>query len=70
MEAIEFKSKIKGNQILIPPKVQSKLKLRKDENVRIIVLIDDISEEISLRDTVKKQFLQGYSDTDAIYDQN
>jgi hypothetical protein len=68
MKAIEFKSRVKGNQILIPADVQDEL-----ENsvvVRVILLIDesDLADESSIRNTVQEQFLKGYSDSDAIYD--
>jgi hypothetical protein len=39
MKALEFKSRIKNNQILIPVKVQSELKSNKD--IRVIVLFPD-----------------------------
>jgi hypothetical protein len=70
MRALEFKSKIKNNQISIPARIQSKLKNKKDKNVRVIVLIDDSDtyDDLILQQTTQSQFLSGYSDSDAIYD--
>jgi hypothetical protein len=68
MKALEFKSRIKNNQILIPVKVQSELKTKKD--IRVIVLFDDSeeSEDLVFQDNTAKQFLKGYAESDAIYD--
>ena len=68
MKALEFKSKIKNNQILIPLKVQSELKTNKD--VRVIVLFDesDYPDDLIFQDATTNQFLQGYAESDAIYD--
>jgi len=70
MRAIEFKSKIKNNQILIPAKIQSELNTRQDKNVRVIVLIDDSDtyDDLIFQQSTKTQFLKGYSDSDSIYD--
>ncbi|HRZ96483.1 MAG TPA: hypothetical protein P5084_02925 [Paludibacter sp.] len=70
MRALEFKSRIKNNQILIPLRIQSELKSKQDKNVRVIVLIDDSdsNEDVILKKTTQTQFLNGYSDSDAIYD--
>jgi hypothetical protein len=68
MKALEFKSKIKNNQILIPLKIQSELKTNKD--IRVIVLFDDFEEsnDSVFQEVTTKQFLQGYAESDAIYD--
>ena len=70
MIAIEFKSKIRNNQISIPVKLQSELKSKEDKDVRVIVLIDDpeTSEEIAFRQNAQNHFLRGYADSDSIYD--
>jgi len=69
MKAIEFKSKIKNNSILIPLKIQSELN-NTDTNIRVIVLIDDENknDEILFKEIAKQQFLNGYADSDSIYD--
>lgn len=70
MRALEFKSKIKNNQILIPLKIQSELKNKQDKDVRVIVLIDDLEiyDDIIFQQTTQSQFLKGYADSDSVYD--
>ncbi len=70
MKAIEFKSKIKNNQILIPTRVQAELNAKQDKNVRVIVLIDDLDspDDLMFQQATQSQFLKGYSDSDSIYD--
>ena len=70
MRALEFMSKIKNNQILIPTRMQSELKTKQDKDVRVIVLIEDsdIYDDLILKQTVQSQFLKGYSTPDSIYD--
>lgn len=70
MKALEFKSKIKNNRIDIPYKFQSILQGNDDVTVRIIVLIDDADygEDHSFNQATQNQFLEGYSDSDSVYD--
>jgi bifunctional DNA-binding transcriptional regulator/antitoxin component of YhaV-PrlF toxin-antitoxin module len=70
MIALEFKSKIKNNQILIPVKVRSELRAKQDKDVRVIVLVDDsdVYDDLVFQQMTQHQFLKGYSDTDSIYD--
>ncbi|HKK68638.1 MAG TPA: hypothetical protein VJ946_10510 [Bacteroidales bacterium] len=70
MKAIEFKSKIKNNQIIIPSKVQSEFGGVKEKNVRVIILIDDSEkhDEIQFRNVSEKHFLEGFAESDSIYD--
>jgi hypothetical protein len=70
MRALEFKSKIKNNQILIPAKIQSELKTKDDKDVRVIVLFDDSDQfdDLIFQQTAQDQFLKGYADSDSIYD--
>jgi hypothetical protein len=72
MKALEFKSKIKNNQIHIPTRIQSELKTNQDKDIRVIVLIDDseIYDDLIFQQTTKGQFLKGYADSDSIYDNN
>lgn len=70
MKALEFKTKIKNNRISIPNGIQSELKAAQDRHVRVIVLIDDSEHEDRFRKEAKSQFLKGYADSDAIYDEN
>ena len=70
MRALEFKSKIKDNQILIPARIQSELKTNQDKDVRVIVLIDDseLYDNLIFQQSTQSQFLKGYADSDSIYD--
>jgi hypothetical protein len=70
MRAIEFKSKIRNNQISIPVKHQSELKSKEDKDVRVIVLIDDSesADDFVFRHASQSHFLKGYSDSDSVYD--
>ena len=70
MKALEFKTRIKNNQIQIPSKIQSELKNNGDKDIRVIVLIDDsnIFDDFNFQSTISEQFFKGYSDSDSIYD--
>ncbi len=68
MRALEFKTRVKNNQILIPAGIQSELKTNRD--IRVIVLIDDHSNdnELAFQEVATAEFLKGYSESDAVYD--
>lgn len=74
MEALEFKTKIKNNQIIVPETIQAILKINKNKEVRVIVLfeIDDKNNyqhnDSFVQQSVQEQFLKGYADSDSIYD--
>lgn len=70
MKALEFKTKIKNNQIQIPLSFQSELKTNQDRDVRVIVLIDDSekSDYQIVKQAATDHFLQGFSESDSIYD--
>jgi hypothetical protein len=70
MRALEFKSKIKDNQILIPTNIQSELNSNQDKDVRVIVLMDDsdLYDDLIFQRSTQSQFLKGYADSDSIYD--
>jgi len=70
MRAIEFKSKIIENKILIPRKIQSEFMHVCDKRVRIVVFVEDsdVYEEKAYRNMTKSQFLKGYADSDSVYD--
>ena len=71
MKAVEFETEVVNNTIEIPEKLQLELSLSKDKHVRVIVMVDEIDqkEEISLKKSLSDQFLKGYDETDAIYDE-
>ena len=70
MRAIEFKSKIRENSILIPRRMQSELTAGHDKSVRVVVFMEDtdVYDEKAYRQMTKSQSLKGYAATDAIYD--
>jgi hypothetical protein len=72
MEALEFVTKIKDRQIVVPEKIQLALDSNKDKEIRVIVLIDGnksgAENDSFIKTSVQNQFLKGYADTDSIYD--
>jgi hypothetical protein len=72
LRAIEFKSRIKNNQIQIPARIQSELGANKSKDIRVIVFIDDseIYDNLIFQDSASEKFLKGYSESDSIYDNN
>ena len=70
MRAIEFKSKIRENKILIPRKLRPELITERDKRIRIIVFVEDsdVYNEKAYRKMTKSQFLNGYADSDSVYD--
>nr|NQU89378.1 hypothetical protein [Bacteroidota bacterium] len=72
MKAIEFSAPIKNNQIQVPEEFENELEMISDKNIRIIMLIDEPlnEDEKQYRLMVQEQFLQGYSESDSIYDKD
>jgi len=70
MRAVEFKSKIRENRILIPRRMQPELIVGHNKNVRVVVFVEDseVYEEKAYRQMTKSQFLKGYAESDAVYD--
>lgn len=70
MRAIEFKSKLSKNHILIPRKIQAQLRNADEKNVQVILLFDDsdANADLELKQLASAQFLDGYADSDSIYD--
>lgn len=70
MKALEFKTKIKNNRIQIPLRIQSELETNQDRDVRVIVLIDDSEkiDDLMIKEAASGHFLQGFADTDSVYD--
>jgi bifunctional DNA-binding transcriptional regulator/antitoxin component of YhaV-PrlF toxin-antitoxin module len=74
MEALEFLTKIKNNQIVVPAGIQSALEINKGKDIRVIVLIEDTdagnynTKDPIVEQTVQEQFLKGYADSDSVYD--
>jgi hypothetical protein len=70
MKALEFKTRIKNNRIQIPLRIQSELKTNQDRDVRVIVLIDDSEKnnDLIVKQAAAAHFLQGFAESDSIYD--
>jgi len=70
MKAVEFETELTGDSIQIPENFQMELSLSKDKHVRVILLIDDleINEEKAFKNLVRDNFLSGFDETDAVYD--
>ena len=68
MKAIEFQTRLHSSEAIeVPESYQDQLK--SDQNVRVIVLIEDPNDEESWKKLTTTQLFAGYSDEDAIYDQ-
>jgi hypoxanthine-guanine phosphoribosyltransferase len=74
MEALEFVTKIKNNQIIVPDSIKTALENNEEKEIRVIVLIEDSENrnfdqhDPLIQQTVQEQFLKGYADSDSIYD--
>lgn len=68
MRAFEFRARINPDHTLkLPNEVAAQVP--RDEPVRIIVLLPDPDEEREWGRLAAEQFLQGYAESDAIYDE-
>ncbi|WP_425393040.1 hypothetical protein [Ekhidna sp.] len=65
MKAIEFKSSIKNKKITIPKNVDEELLT--DRDVKVIILFEEAND--SFDELTVSQFLTGYDEVDAIYDE-
>ena len=70
MRAVTFETELINNTINIPKNFQEELALSKDKHVRVIVMINEleINEEMEIKNILNNQFLNGYDETDDIYD--
>ncbi len=70
MRAIEFKSKLSKNRILIPKMMQERLKTLDEKSIRVMILPDETEADgdLVLKELTTEQFLNGYADSDSIYD--
>jgi len=67
MKAIEFKSRLKNKSIRVPDNLRDKLS--DDKKVRVIVLYEEENEdEKDFQYLAQEQFLEGYSNSDSVYD--
>lgn len=67
MKHFEFQTYVSDNAtVKIPAEVAAQIE--RDRPVRVVVLVPDRSEDRQWAELTTEQFLQGYSDGDAIYD--
>jgi hypothetical protein len=68
MKAFEFKAAINSDGTLtVPPKIAAHLE--KDQAVRVIMLVPEEDEMREWAKLTTDQFLKGYAESDAIYDE-
>ena len=67
MQALEFDTIIENDKILIPKEIKG---LNNQTHIRVIILIEDEAarEEQDFKRFANEQFLKGYAESDAIYD--
>jgi hypothetical protein len=71
MKAVEFKTHINNDLIQVPEELEKECKSLRDKAIRIILLKDEqvTYEENKIKSLAQEQFFQGYSESDAIYDE-
>jgi len=68
MKALEFEAQVNPDHTLaIPTSIAAEIPSGKP--VRILILVPDSSEDAEWERLTAEQFLKGYADSDAIYDQ-
>jgi len=68
MKALEFRAYINPDYTLSVP-LEMAMQIEKEQSIRVILLIPVSGEDQDWAQLTAEQFLKGYSDTDAIYDQ-
>jgi hypothetical protein len=67
MKAIEFKSHLNTDETLsVPPNIVPLLP--KEESIRVLVLMEDSEDDADWSRFTAMEFLKGYGESDAIYD--
>lgn len=67
MQALEFQTRINPDRTLtLPPEVAAQL--QREQPVRVILLIPESSQDQDWARLTAEQFLKGYTESDAIYD--
>ena len=68
MKALEFQAYINPDYTLkVPPEVAEQI--QQEQRVRVILLIPEPEEDQDWEQLTVQQFLKGYADSDAIYDE-
>ena len=68
MKALEFQGQVNANATLSLPTEVAR-QLTPDQRVRVLLLIGDDAEAQAWERLAAEEFLEGYSPSDAIYDQ-
>jgi hypothetical protein len=67
MKAFEFQTQVNQNGTLpVPPEVADQLP--HEQPVRVILLVPDADEAADWARLTAEEFLKGYADSDAVYD--
>jgi len=69
MKAIEFRTDVSKGDIAIPKRLHERLSHLKGRKVRVMLLFEEEDEQQLLHQAEVSQFLSGYADSDAIYDE-
>ena len=67
MKAFEFQTKLTRNQTLDLP-TDLKAQIEPGSSVRVILLLAESTEESNWKRLTAEQFLQGYAESDSVYD--
>ncbi len=68
MKALEFEAQVNSDRTLpIPSSIAAEFPI--GQTVRVLVLLPDANEDADWKRLATEQFLKGYADSDAIYDQ-
>ena len=68
MKALEFQARMNPDRTLtIPPEVASQV--QQEQAVRVILLIPESQEDRYWEHLTVEQFLKGYADSDALYNE-
>ena len=70
MRTIEFKTRLRKNNIHIPKEIQPELRSSDEKNIRVMIFLEDSDDvsDLTLKQVTTEQFLKGYADSDSIYD--
>ena len=68
MKALEFEAQLNPDQTLSVPQAVA-AQLPQGERVRVLVLVDELSEDEAWQRLATEQFFKGYAESDSIYDE-
>ena len=68
MKTLEFRARLNPDHTLTVP-TELVAQLRSDEPVRVILLVPELGEDQAWSHLTAEQFVKGYADGDAIYDE-